>query len=216
VAIAMHDETDTKERLLNAAEALFARHGCHATSVRAITHAAGANLAAVGYHFGSKEALIRGVIDRRLAPLNRERLARMEAELEAATTASRRPRVATLLRAFIEPTVRFRTTDPKGRDFIAFVARLLHEPEPGARDHFFARMRPVIKRYLPALCAALPKVAPEVIQWRFHFCIGAMAHTLFVAVAPPVAGHHRPTALDGDALVTLLVTFLTAGMKAHS
>jgi len=212
--MATKSETDTKQRLLDAAEALFARHGCHATSVRAITREAGANLAAVGYHFGSKEALIQAVIDRRLTPLNQERLAGLEAELEAAAAAGRRPAVAALLRAFVEPTIHFRTSDPKGRDFIAFVARLVHEPEPGARDHFFARMRPVFERYLPALCAALPEVAPEVVQWRFHFCIGAMAHTLFVAVAPPMADHPMPRKVDADHLVTLLLAFLTAGMEA--
>jgi len=212
--MAVKSETDTKQRLLDAAEALFACHGCHATSVRAITREAGANLAAVGYHFGSKEALIQAVIDRRLAPLNQERLARLEAELEAAAAAGRRPEVVALLRAFVEPTIHFRTTDPRGRDFIAFVARLVHEPEPGARDHFFARMRPVFEHFLPALCTALPEVAPEVVQWRFHFCIGAMAHTLFVAVAPPMGDHPMPSKVDADHLVTLLLTFLTAGMEA--
>jgi len=207
-------ETDTKQRLLDAAETLFAQRGCHATSVRAITREAGANLAAVGYHFGSKEKLIQAVIDRRLAPLNRERLAGLERELGAAAVAGRRPEVAALLRAFVEPTIRFRTTDPKGRDFIVFVARLVHEPEPGARGHFFARMRPIFEQYLPALCAALPEVAPEVVQWRFHFCIGALTHTLFVAVAPPFADHSIAGKIDGDHLVGLLLTFLTAGMEA--
>jgi len=206
-------ETDTKQRLLDAAEALFAARGCHATSVRAITRKAGANLAAVGYHFGSKEALIQAVIDRRLTPLNQERLARLEAVVETAATAGRPPAVAAILRAFIEPTVHFRTSDPKGRDFIAFVARLVHEPEPGAQGHFFARMHPVFERYVQALCVALPEVAPEVVQWRFHFCIGAMAHTLFVAVAPPFPDHPTPDEVDGDHLVALLIPFLTAGME---
>jgi len=213
--MAAKSETDTKERLLDAAEALFARHGCHATSVRAITREAGANLAAVGYHFGSKEALIQAVIDRRLAPLNEARLTGLEAVVSAAAAEARRPRVDALLRAFIEPTIHFRTRDPKERDFIAFVARLVHEPEPGARDHFFGRMRPVFERFLPALCAALPEVAPEVVQWRFHFCIGAMAHTLFVAVTPPFTGHPTAAEVDANHLVALLIPFLTAGMETR-
>src|SRR5918996_5272493 len=65
---------DTREALLDAAEALFSEHGIQASSLRMITHQAGANLAAVHYHFGSKEGLVRAVFSRRLKPLNEERL----------------------------------------------------------------------------------------------------------------------------------------------
>ena len=70
---------DTKERLLDAAESLFADHGFAATSLRMITSAAGVNLASVNYHYGSKEALIQAVLERRLGPLNRDRLRRLDA-----------------------------------------------------------------------------------------------------------------------------------------
>src|SRR2546426_2395230 len=64
----------TKERILDAAETLFMEHGFEATSVRLITAAAGANLAAANYHFGSKEELFRAVLTRRLDPMNQERV----------------------------------------------------------------------------------------------------------------------------------------------
>ena len=63
----------TKDRILDAAEALFMEHGFEATSLRAITAAAGVNLAAVNYHFGSKEELFQAVLTRRLDPMNQER-----------------------------------------------------------------------------------------------------------------------------------------------
>ena len=66
---------ETRDRLLDAAEALFMEHGFEATSLRAITAAAGANLAAVNYHFGGKEALFEAVLTRRLDPMNQERVA---------------------------------------------------------------------------------------------------------------------------------------------
>ena len=65
----------TKEKILDAAEALFMEHGFEATSLRQITAAAGVNLAAVNYHFGSKEELFQAVLTRRLDPMNQERLA---------------------------------------------------------------------------------------------------------------------------------------------
>src|SRR5438105_15411192 len=65
----------TKSRILDAAEALFMEHGFDATSLRQITAAANVNLAAVHYHFGSKEELFESVLRRRLDPMNLERLA---------------------------------------------------------------------------------------------------------------------------------------------
>src|SRR5437899_12857181 len=73
----------TKDRILDAAESLFMEHGFEATSLRSITAAAGVNLAAVNYHFGSKEELFQSVLTRRLDPMNHARLAlltRLEGE----------------------------------------------------------------------------------------------------------------------------------------
>src|ERR1700682_4102017 len=64
---------DTKTRILDAAESLFMEHGFEATSLRSLTTAAGVNLAAVNYHFGTKEVLFRAVLTRRLDPMNQER-----------------------------------------------------------------------------------------------------------------------------------------------
>src|SRR5688572_23669682 len=75
----------TKERLLNAAERLFAARGFAGTSLREVTAEAGANVAAVHYHFGSKEELLRAVLSRIVAPVNAERLTLLErVEAEAA------------------------------------------------------------------------------------------------------------------------------------
>ncbi len=212
--MAVTSTVDTKERLLDAAEALFARQGCHATSVRAITRAAKANLAAVGYHFGSKEGLIEAVIDRRLTPLNRAREAQLDAAVDAAAAAHHPPEVTEVLRALIEPTLRFRAHEPASPDFIALIGRVIHEPEAHVRDYFFARMRPLFDRLLPALCDALPDLSREVVTWRLHFCIGAFAHTLFLAATPvPLAGGEVD--VEPDRLLDLLLPFLSAGMEAR-
>ena len=73
----------TRSRILDAAEVLFMEHGFDGTSMRMITGSAGVNLAAVNYHFGTKELLIQEVFRRRLTDLNNARVAvldRMEAE----------------------------------------------------------------------------------------------------------------------------------------
>ena len=62
-------QSDTVQRILDAAEVLFAQKGFAETSLRAITSRAGVNLAAVNYHFGSKEALVQAVFERYLTQL---------------------------------------------------------------------------------------------------------------------------------------------------
>src|SRR3977135_3171599 len=64
----------TKDRIRDAAESLFIEHGFEATSLRSLTSAASVNLAAVNYHFGSKEELFQAVLTRRLDAMNQERI----------------------------------------------------------------------------------------------------------------------------------------------
>ena len=90
--------TDTRERILDAAERLFMENGYEATSMRTITGAAEVNLAAVNYHFGSKEALLREVFRRRLAWLNRERLQALDRREQQAGGAQLKP--SQILEAF--------------------------------------------------------------------------------------------------------------------
>ena len=95
---------DTKERILDVAEHLFADSGFTATSLRDITSAAGVNLASVNYHFGSKEGLLSAVLHRRIGPLNERRLARLD-EIER-FTARTRPERGRDLAGISYPTVR--------------------------------------------------------------------------------------------------------------
>src|SRR6202453_4257737 len=90
---------DTKQKLLDAAERLFSQQGYGAVSLRQIIAEAEVNLAAIHYHFGSKQELLDEVILRKAGPVNRERLARLD-RLEAAPGA---PRVEQVLEAFLMP-----------------------------------------------------------------------------------------------------------------
>jgi AcrR family transcriptional regulator len=204
-------EVDTKQRLLDAAERLFAQQGFHATSLRAITGEAGANLAAVNYHFGSKEGLMEAVIDRRLTPLNKQRTAALDAALVTAAAEGRRPEAREVLRAFIEPTLRFRQAE--SRDFIALVGRMVSETDDTLRRIFVGRMEPFRNRVFEALKLALPDVSEAILNWRLHFTIGAMAHTMFMVNKHPFPGA-APTEPDTEGLLGLLLPYVTAGMEA--
>src|SRR5215468_3830476 len=105
-------QTQTTERILDSAERLFADHGFEGASIRAIVEGASVNLAAVHYHFRSKEALLEAVLTRRISVVNEARLERLQQAEDAAAPAS--PSVEEILRAFIIPTVEFAQRTPSG------------------------------------------------------------------------------------------------------
>ncbi len=197
---------DTKRKLLDSAETLFAARGYHVTSLRAVTRAAKANLAAVHYHFGSKQALLEAVIARRLAPLNAERQLRLAALPDAAGTSS-------ILRAFVEPTLALRDAGPGARHFLTLVGRAMVEPEESVRSVFLAQMQGLLEQLFARLSGALPQLSSQEVFWRLFFALGTLAHTLRMAdkfrqLPPGVA-----TDLATGELVDMLTRFITAGME---
>jgi AcrR family transcriptional regulator len=131
----------TRERLIETAIELFGERGIGATSLRALTEAAGTNIAAVNYHFRSKEGLLRAVIDETMRTVNEERRRRLD-ELEAAT---KPPAVADLVRAFVEPGL-----SPDSA-VARFLGRVISEPDPRIRQLFSEQVAPVEGRYEAAL-----------------------------------------------------------------
>ncbi|MEZ4598392.1 MAG: TetR family transcriptional regulator [Syntrophotaleaceae bacterium] len=207
-------QPDTKQRLLDVAERLFAAEGFHNTSLRTITGEAEANLAAVNYHFGSKEALLEAVFCRRLLPLNDIRRERLEKVRAAARQVGERPKVGDVLRAFIEPTLQFRESGPGAEAFLRLVGRALAEPDDTIRKIFIRLVEPLFFFFYEILTEALPGLPRDSLFWRLHFVLGALSHTMCMAghmqVLPP--GIQPPT--DAGSLTLLLLDFLIPGMEA--
>jgi len=168
----------TKDRILDAAEILFASDGYHCTSLRTLTTEAEANLAAVNYHFGSKEALVEALLERRLQPLNRQRLERLNHVLEAARQKQQRPDAKEILRAFIEPTLNFVESGKGPRHFVAFIGRIMMEPDDSLRTMFLQRVRPLFDSFYTALREALPEVPQQAIYMRLQMIIGMFSHAM--------------------------------------
>ena len=206
---ATHKPTDTKSSLLDAAERLFAELGIAGASMRAVTRSAGANLAAVHYHFGSKEGLVRAVFRRRLEPLNRERIDRLD-ELLAA---GRERDIEGIVEAFVGPPLRMIGSQPGGRAFAQLLARAVQEPGAGSRELVLEEFREVIGRFAAALARALPELSREEILWRLHFMIGSLSFTAGLGfLVERFAG--VPAATDDPApVIARLVTFLTGGLE---
>jgi AcrR family transcriptional regulator len=206
--------SETKDTLLDAAELLFAEQGYAATSLRQLTNRAGVNLAAVNYHFGSKEALVKAVLARRMSPINEERLRRLDA------MPVRRRNVEAIVRAFVEPPLRGGSSsgdDPSGTPgtrLCRVFGRISVEQPPFLRGFLAQQFRTVGRRFAAALAAALPGQDAASLWWRLHFVVGAMAHTLQNSAALAQVSNGLCRADDIDALIEHLVTFAVGGLRA--
>jgi AcrR family transcriptional regulator len=164
---------NTRERLLDAAEQLFAVRGIRTTSLRDITRQARANLAAVNYHFRSKGALAQAVFERSFGPLNRERV-RLLDEAEAAA-GDRPPSIEAVLYALFEPMVR---TWRENKNFILLAGRLQYESDAELRQYILDLYEEVTRRFFYAATRAVPEVPDEDVFWWVHFLFTGMVHSL--------------------------------------
>lgn len=203
---------DTKEKILAAAEDLFARRGFTATSVRRLTAEADVNLAALHYHFGSKDGLIEALFERRLRPLNQERLGLLD-RLEAQHGEEALP-LEQLVEAFLGPPLRL-SSDPGGELFMRLLGRAFSEPDEHVTDILLAQFARVASRFKAAFRRSLPHLPEEEVYWRMHFMVGAMAHTM--AHASRITGLLSDTPCppeDPESLLGRLVPFLVAGLRS--
>ena len=202
---------ETRTRILDAAEELFMQHGFEGTSMRHLTSRAGVNLAAVNYHFGSKQALIEAVFRRRLDPMNLERIAELE-RLEAASNLS----PEAIIRAFLLPSLRL-VEDARGggRNFIRLLGRTYSEPAKEIRALIGQMYAPAMERYKKALERALPQMPADELVWRMHFMFGTLAYTLAATdTVQLIAGCKPEDRYDARLLEERLTAFLTAGLHA--
>jgi AcrR family transcriptional regulator len=206
--------TDTKIKLLDTAERLFSQKGIEATSLRTITAKAGANLAAIHYHFGSKEILIREVFARRIGPVNEERLRQLDA-LESRTDHTR-PSLAKIIKAFVAPVLLMhKNCDFDCRPFMRLMGRVYSESEE-VQKLVFGQFEEVAKRFISAFQKTLPKLSKIEVSWRFKFMVGAMAMTVVShAGFEEYLGEYNELQ-DMEKIIKRLIPFLVGGFQAPS
>jgi AcrR family transcriptional regulator len=206
-------EHDTKTRIMDVAERLFAERGYAATSLRDITGEAEANLAAVNSHFQSKEGLLSAIVERHVAPINRERLEALDALESRVDKGS--PDVEALVRAFLTPALaRWRHRGTGGVHFKRLAGRLHAETDEHLRGLFLGQFEEVARRFGRALRRALKHLDEKEIQLRTHFLVGAMAHTLLWSEKMPGLPFGRRRAIPPDEALESLIRFAVAGLSA--
>jgi AcrR family transcriptional regulator len=176
-AVAGDSKVATKQRLIEAAEMLFADEGFDRVSVRDITNKAGANVAAVNYHFGSREGLVAVVMARYINPVTEERIARLDALERRA--AGKPLAIEEILEAFIRPfTTQVRRSELSEKLFFKLMGRMFGQQGcelPPLVENLFITM---VTRFHKAFSKALPGLSAEEIWWRMHLMSGSMIHTM--------------------------------------
>lgn len=202
----------TKERILSAAELLFAETGIATTSLRRITARARVNLAAVNYHFGSKDGLIDAVYERRLGPVTEEWLANITA-LEEAYGEDAAP-VEKIVEAFVLPVARLASDEVRGgRIFMRLLAQGYSEARQYFEKLFSSQYQHVLDRYRQALRRDLPDVPGDTLCWRLQFLLGALTQGLSGGeLLRLIEGQADPE--DTERAVRELIPFLVAGLRA--
>ena len=202
--------SSTKDRILDAAERLLAKKQFDSTSLREITTEADVNLAAVNYHFQSKDALIRAVIARRIGPVNVKRLAMLDA-IEAETGKGPLP-IGAVIEAFIRPVIELRGTT---KTIAPLMGRVFTQSAEFLERFFREHLAEVTQRFLAAFERAAPGLPREEVYWRMHFLIGSMAHTMIAGEFFQRVTGGLCRADDVDGLVRRMVAVFTATFQAR-
>jgi AcrR family transcriptional regulator len=202
--IAAPPEAGARHRIFLAAERLVAERGFEAVSSRDITAAAGVNVAAINYHYGSKAALMLDIFRTRAGELNRERAALLREAL-----AESPPRPGAILRALIEPPTLW--TDDSRRTALRYLNRARSEGPAEVREIIRTDVRH-LRRFADALVQALPALDREDVLWRLHFSLGVLHHNSaadYERLTLLSDGRCRPD--DREALLKRLVDYIGAG-----
>ena len=199
----------TKQRILDSAEALFARHGFAGASLRQVTASANVNLAAVNYHFGSKENLINEVFRRRLDDLNSQR----QQALQAVTV---RPgyTLEDVLDAFVRPALALSQDNKGGAGFVRVLARAYAEHNEQLRKFLHDNYGPALKEFAAAFARLLPHLDKQELYWRLDIVSGALTYAMadFGMIKRRGISEQQHRDLSAEHLIK----FAAAGLKAEA
>ncbi|WP_305456703.1 TetR/AcrR family transcriptional regulator [Photobacterium leiognathi] len=207
----MAGKGETKSRILDAAELLFAEHGFNETSLRTITSKAGVNLASVNYHYGDKKTLVRAVLSRYLDVF----MPALEGELERLLTRDDFT-MEDVFQCGKSPLVSLDGYRTNGATvFMSLLGRGYTDVQGHLRWFITNRYKTVLSLFVQAVCRANPSLDPETLFWRLHFTLGAVVFTMASSTALcEIAENDFSSQVKTEDLIDRLVPYLAAGVAA--
>ncbi|NHI00605.1 MULTISPECIES: TetR/AcrR family transcriptional regulator [Oceanimonas] len=202
---------DTRQKILDTAEVLFAEQGFNDTSLRQITRMAGVNLASVSYHFGSRKDLIKAVMDRYLSRF-------MPALDDALQRLLPRPDIALeqVFESFVAPLMGLSRLRRRGPEiFLQLLASGYMDNQGFLRWFIINHYGGVVVHFTQCVRRAAPELGPAELFWRLHFTLGTVVFTMASGEAlRDIARNDFNEHIDVEGLVRRVIPYLASGMKA--
>ncbi|GAA6205419.1 TetR family transcriptional regulator [Thalassotalea sp. SU-HH00458] len=202
----------TKNKILDAAESLFADKGFNGTSLREITSLAEVNLAAVNYHFGSKKELIKAVMSRYMNELSPN----LQASLLVICQQDTKPTLHEVFSAFIEPLLSLNVFRENGTsNFLQLLGRGYTDSQGFLRWFLTTQYPEVITNFVTAVQRAYPELSAEDIFWRLHFTMGTVIFTMSSSDAlMDIAKNDFEQDVDIADVIRKVIPFVASGVGA--
>ncbi|AMG31496.1 TetR/AcrR family transcriptional regulator [Grimontia hollisae] len=207
----MAGKGETKGKILDAAEQLFAEHGFKETSLRTITSKAGVNLASVNYHFGDKKSLVRAVLARYLEQF----MPQLAQELTLLLVKEEISMVE-VFACTKRPLLGLDTFKRHGAStFMQLIGRGYTDVQGHLRWFITTRYDSVLSLFTQAVKKANPALKPEHVFWRLHFTLGAVIFTMASNVAlSEIAENDFGHNVTTEDILDRLIPYLAAGVDA--
>ncbi len=202
---------DTPARLLEVAEEMFSENGYRAVSLRSITRASNANIAAVHYHFGSKEKVLERIFELRCSAMNEERLRLLDG---CRARSGKPPMLEQILHAYLWPALVPQDGDQKVRRFMRLRASIAHEQAELSQKLVAKHFNHVSGKFIEALRAELDHLSEREFFWRFHFLLGSQYYTSANSGRIQVLSGGACDPSNAGEAVDELIRFAAAGFRA--
>ena len=200
------DQDNTRDKILDVAEAMFAKSGIDKVSVRAITSAIGINVSAIHYHFGSKDELLRAIFVRRLSGS----LAEKERRLASfASTGDREADIRLLMRAYIEPGADIDCAENNYR-FSRLIGQLSAQDENLPTDMFHFIQKEVDAAFLATLAGVLPELSASDLAWRLEFITPMLWHASRIRARLKLGSRRKPANAEAEDFMPQLLNAAVA------
>jgi AcrR family transcriptional regulator len=207
----MASRTDTKTRILDAAEKLFAERGFSETSLRLITSKAEVNLASVNYHFGSKKELIRAVLARYLDVF----MPSAASEIKRLNKASEQASLNEIFSSLIKPLLELNKVRNGGTIiFLQLLGRGYIESQGHLRWFITTHYGEHLAAFVQAVKVSAPHIPAAEMFWRLHFTLGTIVFTMASAdalndIAATEYGEHN----NIEAIIRKVIPYMAAGVS---
>ena len=202
----MTKQNTTSEKILDAAESLFADSGYDGVSIRGITKSAGVELALVNYHFGSKEALFCRVVERRAAEINAARLKLLDQQTGGTS-------VESIIDAFNRPFLERSQLGGGWKSYARLIAQISNSSR-WTKLVMSAQFDPISRSFVKHMQKALPAAKVDNIYWGFHFLLGAMTFTFAETGRIDMLSGGICKSTDLAIICEKMTPFLAAGFRA--